>query len=65
VRHKKSPLDEIAGEYTEALAAGDFERAAAWFAVARFVSEREGNSSGIVVAEAVRSAATPGRPPAA
>jgi hypothetical protein len=41
VRHKKSPLDEIAGEYTEAMAAGEFERAAGWFAVARFVSARE------------------------
>jgi hypothetical protein len=65
VRHKKSALDEIAGEYTEALAAGDFERAAGWFAVARFVSARQGNSSGIESAEAMRSVSTSGRPPAA
>jgi hypothetical protein len=46
VRHKRSPLDEIAVEYTQAMAAGEFERAAGWFAVARFVSAREDDASG-------------------
>ena len=65
MRHKKSPLDEIAAEYTQALAAGEFERAAGWFAVARFVSAREEDAADSPAAKPLHSVEVPGRPPAA
>lgn len=59
MRHKRSPLDEIAVEYTQALAAGEFERAAGWFAVARFVSTREDDASGTTRLEPLHPVRTP------
>jgi hypothetical protein len=41
MRRKKSALELIAAEYSDAIAAGEFERAEGWFAVARFAATRE------------------------
>ena len=49
-------MDEIAAEYTQAVAQGEFERAAGWFAVARFVSAREGDAVGSERPEALQPA---------
>jgi hypothetical protein len=41
MKRKKSALELIAAEYSDAIEAGEFARAEGWFAVARFAANRE------------------------
>jgi hypothetical protein len=45
VKLRAKTMDLIVAEYADAVAAGEFERAEGWFAVAQFASARSAASS--------------------